>query len=260
LRSRLTPFAAFIRDLTEHKQAEEALKEAVRARDEFISICSHELKTPVTSMKLQFQMLDRQLHKDDPKVLSRESIEKRAQETLRQLDRMIQLIEEMLDVSRIAKGKLQINPEALDLRDFVREVIGRFKEQFESLGITVESSNDSSRPMIMGDRYRLEQVLSNLLTNAMKYGGGQRVQISVATVDQMARLSVRDHGIGIAKEDLDRVFDRFERAVSATNISGLGLGLYISREIVESHQGRIWAESELGKGSLFLVELPTTHP
>lgn len=244
------------RDITDRKAAEDALREAVRARDEFVSICSHELKTPVTSMKLQFQMAARQLQKGDPAVQSRESVERRINIANKQIDRMVNLIEEMLDVSRIATGRLQTKRERLDLCDLAREVIERFADQLAALGVELEFRSKPAHAIILGDRYRLEQVISNLLTNAIKYGSGKPIQISIELDDQVVRLSVKDQGIGIAKENLDRIFDRFERAISASNVSGLGLGLYISRQIVEAHEGRIWAESTLGEGSTFTVELP----
>lgn len=249
-------FYSFLRDITDRKKSEENLKDAIRARDEFISICSHELKTPVTSMKLQFQMAVRQLEKGDPSVQARESIEKRSYTAIRQLDRMTSLIEEMLDVSRISAGKLQLDKAPLDFHDLTHEVIERFSDQFVALGIPLEMRGKPVRAMVVGDRYRLEQVVSNLITNAIKYGSGRPIQISVAVVGEKVRLSVTDQGIGIAKENLERIFERFERAVRSSNISGLGLGLYISHQFVEAHGGRIEVDSEIGKGSIFTVELP----
>lgn len=232
------------------------LQEAVRARDEFISICSHELKTPITSMKLQFQMASRQIERADPKVHSLESVEKRTRSANNQLDRMIRLIEEMLDVSRISIGRFQMNKEVLDFYDVTRDVIERFSEQFAALGINLKFNGRPERLNVYADRYRLEQVISNLLTNAVKYGAGQPIEVKLEADATVARLVVTDRGIGIATENLARIFDRFERAVSASSISGLGLGLYISKQIVESHEGRIWVESEIGKGATFFVELP----
>ena len=233
------------------------LQDAVRARDEFISICSHELKTPITSMKLQFQMAAKQLERDDPRVFSRESIEKRTNTANHQLARMAHLIEDMLDVSRISAGKLQVNRERLDLYEVLHEVVERFGEQFASLGMPMHFEGRANEARVEGDRYRLEQVISNLFTNALKYGAAKPVDVTLTSSAGTVRMSVTDRGIGIAPENLDRVFGRFERAVSASNISGLGLGLYISRNIIEAHGGRIWVESELGKGSTFFVELPS---
>lgn len=246
-------------DITEQKRAAEALKEAIRARDEFISICSHELKTPITSMKLQFQLAERLLKNGDKKVFQEDLVEKRVTTANRQLNRMASLIEEMLDVSRISAGRLELSLEPLDLAELVREVMDRFSEQFSILGVPAEFEAPFGSVTVVGDRYRLEQVLSNLLTNAMKYGSGSPIRVSLAGHGKSARLSVGDNGQGIPKESLERIFKQYERATSSSSVSGLGLGLYITRQIVERHRGAIWAESELGKGTTFIVELPLTQ-
>jgi signal transduction histidine kinase len=168
---------------------------------------------------------------------------------------MIHLIEEMLDVSRIESGKLQLDQQDLDLVELTRDVIERFSDQFSALGLPIEYEGQAHAPVV-GDRYRMEQVVANLLTNAIKYGSGKPIKISVESTGECVCLKVTDQGIGIAEEHLEGIFGRFERAISSNNISGLGLGLYISRQIVEQHGGRIWAESTLGKGSTFSVEIP----
>jgi len=244
------------RDITDQKNIENALREAVRVRDEFISICSHELKTPVTSMKLQFQMAERQLKKNDARVYSKDAVERRTKITIKQLDRMNNLIEDMLDVSRLATGRLQFNLEVIDLCILTAEIVERFSDQFVVLGVRIDFESCVHSVDIFGDRYRIEQVISNLLSNAMKYGAGKPIQVKVSTDKSHAFLTVTDQGIGISKENLERIFNRFERAISAANISGLGLGLYISQQIVEAHGGRIWAESIPNQGSIFTVELP----
>ena len=189
-------------------------------------------------------------------VHAEEQVKRRVLSANRQLDRMVNLIEEMLDVSRIGTGKLQMKFETLDLGDVTREVMDRFAEQFSVLGLRVEINIQPANILIFGDRYRLEQVLSNLLTNAIKYGSGTPISVSLLADGSAARWVVRDEGIGIAKANLDRIFDRFERAISSGNISGLGLGLYITRQILEAHRAKISVESELGKGSKFTVEIP----
>ncbi len=245
-------------DITERKRAETALKEAIRTRDEFISICSHELRTPVTSMRLQFQVAARQLERGDEEAISRKAIAKRIANSNRQLDRMTNLIEDMLDVSRIAAGKLHLKRETVDLGGLCEEVVERFQDHYSLLGLSLVFENPRPGTTVTVDPYRMEQVLSNLFTNAVKYGAGGPVRVSLEVEAGSVRLRVKDHGIGIAPENLERIFDRFERAVPSDNIGGLGLGLYISRQIVETHGGRIWAESETGRGSTFVVELPLT--
>lgn len=233
-----------------------ALKQAISARDEFISICSHELKTPVTSMKLQFQMAARQIQRKDQRVYSKESMERRILSANTQLDRMAKLIEDMLDVSKISSGKLKMEMQAVDLKLLASESIQRFHEQFENMEIPVEFKSSDSSTYVLGDKYRLEQVISNLITNAIKYGEGNKITFTVNSSPTLVTLSVQDKGMGIAKENLDKIFQRYERAVPSSSISGLGLGLFISMQITEAHNGKLRVESQLGEGSTFILELP----
>lgn len=242
-------------DITERKRAENALKEAIAARDEFISVCSHELKTPVTSMKLQFQLAERQYVRGDEKIYDRAHVQRRIINANRQLDRMTNLIEEMLDVSKMGAGKLQLRLSKINLSELVLEVVDRFIEQFQIVGTELQADIAPSIE-INGDRYRIEQVLSNLLTNAIKYSPGKPVTVRVAKKPDSAIIYVQDQGIGIARENHEKIFQRFERATASSNISGLGLGLYISKQMVEAHHGKIRVDSEMGKGSTFTVELP----
>lgn len=244
------------RDITKTRIAEDELKNAITARDEFISICSHELKTPLTSMKLQFDLAGKMLDENNDKVFSKETVEKRIHMANRQLDRMTRLIDEMLDISRINTGKLQMDLQVLNLKEVVDETLYRFSEQFilHHQDIHIESSSDTYS--VKGDRFRLEQVISNLITNSLKYAANKPVFIKLQKNSETVRLEFRDQGIGIAEEDLERIFNRFERINSATNVSGLGLGLYICKQIVDRHQGKIWAESKLGQGTTFVLEVP----
>lgn len=231
------------------------LKEAVNARDEFLSICSHELRTPLTSMMLQFQLAKKLIERGDHSVYSEEVVNRRVDVMNRQLDRMSRMIDDMLDVSRIAAGKLICEFEPLDLSDTVLETIERFQQQLDILGITLKL-NFKQDIHVMADRNRLHQLVANLLSNAIKYGNEKPISMTIEKQIDSVRLIVSDQGDGIAPENLDRIFHRFERAVESTTISGLGLGLYISRQIVLHHDGKIWAESQLGKGTSFIVELP----
>lgn len=243
------------RDITEQKRAEGELRLAIQSRDEFLSIASHELKTPLTSLKLQTQLRQRVLAKGDSSAFSAERLSTLFKGDARQIERLSRLIDDMLDISRISTGKLNLQPEPVDLCDIVKETLDRYRAQFDEVKVTLDV--DICEGVIGSwDRYRIEQVVANLLMNALKYGEGKPVHVSVSRSGQMARITVKDQGIGIAKENHSRIFNRFERAISANEISGLGLGLYIVRQIVEMHQGQIWVESELGKGSVFIVELP----
>jgi PAS domain S-box-containing protein len=255
-KGRSAEFYAFIRDISDRKAAESRLQAAIRGRDEFISIASHELKTPITSLKLQFQMAARQISSNDARVFLEGAVRKRVDSVNRQLDRMTRLIEDMLDVSRVATGKLHLDHERFDLSALVRESTERFTDQLQMVGSTVERAIEEG-VFFVGDEYRTDQVLSNLMTNAIKYGGGKPVRVSLATRGGRILVAVEDHGAGIEERDRARVFERFERAVGSDNVSGLGLGLYISKEIVEALGGKIRLESEVGRGSTFIIELPS---
>jgi signal transduction histidine kinase len=227
--------------------------EATKMRDEFISIASHELKTPLTSLKLQTQMTRRQITR--PETFNYEKIQKQLDYTINQIDRLNKLVDDMLDISRISTGKLNLQKTTLNLSSLLSELIERFMPQFELSGSEVHTD---ITPEVTGqwDAYKIEQVINNLFSNAIRYSPQKPIHIRLEDGPEKIILSVRDEGVGIAPENLDRIFERFERAV--TTNSGLGLGLYITRQIVELHHGKISASSTLGKGSTFIIELPHT--
>lgn len=226
----------------------EESKQAVFARDEFLSIASHELRTPLTALKLRLQSV---LHSRD---LSEKS-ERRVDSAVRQADRLERLIDNLLDVSRITTGHLQLEPEPFDLADMAREVAERFREQAARDGVPV--GLEAPAPVVgCWDRLRLEQVLTNLLANAFKFGDGQPIGVRVDGDHQSAVLTVADRGIGISPEDIGRIFHQFERVTGHRTLGGLGMGLYIARQITDAHGGRIEVESAKGEGSSFRVILP----
>ncbi|HUP56676.1 MAG TPA: GAF domain-containing sensor histidine kinase, partial [Bdellovibrionota bacterium] len=233
----------------------EAAQTAIRARDEFLSIASHELKTPLTSLKLQAQIRARDLRKGALKRFAPEMLPQLVADDEKQINRLSRLVDDMLDVSRVQTGKMSYSREDFDLNDLVEDVLRRFAPQVEASRASVSFASESRAPG-RWDRYRIEQVVINLLTNALKYGEGRPIEVGIQSREGKAILSVTDHGIGIAREDQDRIFGQFERAISASSISGLGLGLYISRKIVEAHQGSIRVVSVPGQGSTFTMELP----
>jgi signal transduction histidine kinase len=237
------------------KELLEAHSQATRIRDEFISIASHELKTPITAIKLQTQLAKR-VAASGPGALSAARIAKLIDTTDSQVDRLVRLVDDMLDVSRISSGKLQVHKTMFDLSTLAMEVVDRLRPQLTEAGCEVEV-HQSGAVFGYWDKYRIEQVLTNLLTNAFRYAPGKPVRIKVYTaVSGEAILEVKDEGQGIPAENQERIFERFERAVPATNLSGLGLGLYICRQIVESHRGSIKVVSGAGEGSTFIVRLP----
>jgi PAS domain S-box-containing protein len=243
-------------DITAQLEVEAQLKDALRARDEFLSIASHELRTPLTSLKLQFQMTQRRIGRGDPSAHAPEHVLKLVQQSNHQLARLGRLINDMLDIARIQTGRLVIEPSPVDAVELTREVVEHLGPHLAEAGafVTLEAPE---RLEARWDRFRIEQVLANLLTNAMRYGDRKPVTVRLRSHEGRVLLSVTDQGIGIPKEHQQRVFNRFERAISANDVSGLGLGLFITRQIVEAHGGRIWLESEgPGHGTTFFVELP----
>ncbi len=243
--------AATIDSARLYRQAQDAIK----ARDEFLSIASHELKTPLTPLKLHTQTLIRSFRREPEGQIKPDRMVRMIESSDRQLDRLSRLVEELLDVSRINTGKLNLVIEEFDLSELVKDVLDRFRdERMEAqCPLQVEAN---AKAIGHWDAFRVEQIVINLLTNAIKYAPGKPIRVAVIKDDGVARLIVQDEGMGIAKQDQARIFERFERAVSGEKVGGLGLGLYIVREIVKSLGGSIRVESELGHGSTFIVELP----
>jgi signal transduction histidine kinase len=239
------------------KKIQAQLSRTIQARDEFMSIASHELRTPLTALKMQTELLARGLEKKDSASVMPERIRRYVDQIDRQTTRIVRLVDDMLDVARIQTGRLRIKKERINLSEVLQEVVERFRPQL------VAAAEGRAPTLKVGracfgdwDRLRIEQVIANLMTNAIRYGNKQPIEIRLEQDGAYATLSVKDRGIGVAPEHRERIFDRFERAVSANEVSGLGLGLFISRQIVEAHGGRIWAESEPGQGATFYVELP----
>ena len=224
----------FFRDVTELKRAEAELarlykeaQEAIRVRDEFLSIASHELRTPLTSLQLQIQGVLRKLGRTTGDVPV-SWVTERISSAFDLVAGLSRLIGNLLDISRITSRKIVLDYERFDLSALVEEVVHRHAEQFADAGCTVRVH--ASDPVDgYWDRMRLDQVITNLLTNASKYGRGAPVDVSVQADSATTRIAVRDQGIGIAPQDRDRIFLRFERAVSSNNYGGFGLGLWIVR-------------------------------
>jgi PAS domain S-box-containing protein len=227
--------------------------DAVRVRDEFLSIASHELRTPLAALMLQVSGVLRLLQKGTP--LGPERIVDRLEKAASSGARLEKLIDELLDVSRITSHRLKLERETVDLVALVEETVARMAEAASRAGSPIQLV--ASGPVSGSwDRLRIDQVITNLLSNAIKYGAGQPVQVTVGEGGGRAVLTVKDAGIGIEPEHQGRIFDRFERAVSDRHYGGLGLGLWITRQIVEAHGGSIRVVSAPGEGATFTVELP----
>jgi PAS domain S-box-containing protein len=236
----------------------EELKEAVRVRDEFLSIASHELKTPITSLKMQLQMLKRKTHPEQGVLPDPERLAKGLDTSLRQVERLTKLVEDLLDVARAQARKVSFRMEKTELQRVIEDAVERLQPQIEAAGNTVEM--DLGPVAGEFDPFRLDQVLVNLITNALKYAPGTKIQIHTSALGNMATLIVKDEGPGIPADSASRLFERFERGSNSENIMGLGLGLFITRQIVEGHSGSIRAESEEGRGTSFIVRLPLRQP
>lgn len=241
--------------IRELRESQERLRHAVRARDEFLSIASHELKTPLTSLTLQADSALRLL--DDPLASDgeREKLKAKVAGFSQHLVRMTSLINNLLEVTRITSGRLTLAPETFDLREAVDASVAALRDSVRRSGSSV--SVVTSAP-VMGrwDRLGIESVTTNLLSNALKYGEGRPVELEVDLEQQKARLVITDHGVGIPASDRERIFHRFERAVPERHFGGFGLGLWVARQIIEAHGGTITVASKPNIGSIFTVLLP----
>jgi PAS domain S-box-containing protein len=247
------------RDITQQKQLEreresalQKLAEALAARDDFIAVAAHELRNPLNVLELMWALLERTPAFSGASAQARNLFEK----SRAQLSRLASLVDRLLDVTRVRAGIFDLYREFFDLSDLVREIIGRLTIENPALPISLEIE-----PHIEGswDRLRIDQVLTNLVSNAVKYGLNHPINVTVSVDSDHVAIEVRDEGIGISPEQLDRIFDRFERGTGSKN-AGLGIGLWITKQIVEAHGGTIHAESVVGKGSAFVVRLPRTSP
>lgn len=231
------------------------LEQAVRMRDDFMSIVAHEVRTPLNGLILETQLRKMHLARDNAAAFTLDKMHAMVDRDERQIKSLIRLIEDMLDVSRIRTGKLSIRPNRFDLVKLVSTLLQNFAQQMEAA--ETEVSLTAPEPVEgFWDEFRIEQVITNLLTNALRYGGRSPVQVRVYRQGNEARVEVQDHGIGISEENQKRIFQQFERVSAKTVVAGLGLGLFISEQIVAAHGGSIVVESEINEGALFRVCLP----
>ncbi|MDB6445596.1 hybrid sensor histidine kinase/response regulator [Pseudomonas sp. 21TX0197] len=231
------------------------LEQAVRMRDDFMSIVAHEVRTPLNGLILETQLRKMHLARDNAAAFSLDKVRAMVERDERQIKSLIRLIEDMLDVSRIRTGKLSIRPTRFNLGTLVENLLRNFQPQLMAAECSLTYT---AEPLVEGhwDEFRIEQVVSNLLTNALRYGGKGPIDVRVYKTPEHACVEVQDRGIGISEENQKRIFQQFERVTSKAVSAGLGLGLFISEQIVTAHGGTITVDSRLNEGALFRVCLP----
>ncbi|MFC7345711.1 PAS domain S-box protein [Chryseobacterium zhengzhouense] len=232
-----------IEDITEKKETD-------RRKDDFLSIASHELKTPLTTIKGLIQILQRMVPPE-----SSEKFENTLDKVSVYVDRLNDLISDLLDTSKIQSGNIELHKEEFNIDSAVAETIDNLSVAAPNHTITF---NGKTNAVIMGDELQISQVLNNLISNAIKYSpGSDKVEVYISKVGNFVKVSVRDYGMGISDQDKTKIFDRFFRVRDIQKkFPGLGIGLYISHEIIANHNGTLWVESEIGEGSTFSFTLP----
>jgi signal transduction histidine kinase len=255
VRSKVNVFVDLFRQREELQAAQAQLQRAVSMRDDFMSMIAHELRNPLNSVYLQAQLRRKLLgaaRPPDPQAML-----KMVERDERQIRSMVRLLDDMLDVSRARTGHLAVVPAPFDLTASTTAVVEAIRAQAQAQGVSVTLAAPETLPML-GDEFRIEQVITNLLTNALRYGQGKPVAVAVGTREHADEVfvSVRDQGMGIAAADQERIFEQFERTEGAAQVAGLGLGLYIARQIAQAHQGRLEVRSAPAEGAEFILVLP----
>lgn len=253
--------AAVERDTTERRRLEEIresllaeMRRAVHQRDEFLTVTAHELKTPLTSLLLELQSLKRRARR---RPIDEEGVASRADRAIRGAERLRVLVDRLLELSRIHEGRLQLHPEEVELGEIATKVVERSRERARMAGSELDVEI-KSQARGHWDRERLDEVIENLLENAVRFGEGHPIHVEVDGTDGGGRLIVRDRGRGVDEQDRERIFERFERASSPEEYGGIGLGLWLVREIVGAHGGDVHVETPQDGGTLFVVDLPST--
>lgn len=230
----------------------------IKARDQFLAIASHELKTPVTSMLLQVQSAIHNIRNVSLANFSVANLLKMLEDTEQQSKRLSKMVNDLLDLSLITTGKIDLEIEEANISKIVNAVADRFSSRLQTKQQITVLTN---KPVIAYcDKLRMEQAIVNLISNALKYGNNKPISIQVNSTADKARIQVSDQGIGIALEQQRKIFNRFERAVSSRDYKGLGVGLYITYQIVKAHHGKIHLHSQLNKGATFTLEIPLKQP
>ena len=249
--NKFTEMACTVHDISEHKKVERELKKSRQLKTEFMNIAAHELKSPVTPIK---GYLDLIISDKD----ANEKTKKWGEISLRNTEKLLKLINDILDVSRLDSDTMTFNMEKLNLVEILGEISEDIKPAVEDKNLALIIRIPQKLPPILGDRYRLEQVLKNLAVNAVKFTDQGSITIKAKEEEKQILISVEDTGIGIADDELKKIFTKFYQVYTSNDrkSEGAGLGLFICREIITKHNGKIWAESKSGKGSKFVMEIP----
>ena len=254
--NQLRGYSKILRDMTDSKSSEIRLRDALASRDRFLSVASHELRTPITALKFQTQGLLRRLQRSETDPVAPDELRDLLGKSDQQADRLTTVLNDLLNVSRLNENQLHLTFESIDLSDLIRGLLASHASAFTRSGITVTQQIEEAI-RLESDRDRLTQVLSSLLTNAIKYAPRNPVTIRARSIGgEKVEISVQDQGAGIPIAEQERIFERYERAVSASEVSGLGLGLYISREMISALGGTLTVHSIGGRGSTFFIRLP----
>jgi signal transduction histidine kinase len=235
----------------------ESAQTEIKARDQFLAIASHELKTPVTSMLLQVQTAIHNIRNVSLANFSVATLLKMLEDTEQQSKRLSKMVNDLLDLSLITTGKIDLEFEETNISEIVAKVVERSSERLtDKKQITL-----IIKKPVTGycDKLRIEQAIVNLISNAIKYGNNKPITVLTTGSTERAKIQVSDHGIGIAVDQQKRIFNRFERAVSSRDYKGLGVGLYITYQIVKAHNGKIHLDSHPNQGSVFTIEIPLRH-
>lgn len=227
------------------------------ARNEFISIASHELKTPLTALRLQVELAKKLMDQQGPEALGPEKLKTFIDRSYRDVQKLSRLVEDMFDVSNLAQNNMPMNFEYFNLEELLDDIIGRATQKMKELKMQLKVEINAP-VMVRWDSFRVEQVLFNLLSNAILYGRNSQIEFKAATGGGYVYLSVKDMGQGISREKQKDIFNKYDRGSLNREISGLGLGLYLAKEIIELHGGKITVESALNKGSTFHIQVPVT--
>ena len=243
--------------LLQLQKTEDELRDAMRLRDDFMSVVSHELRTPLNALKLELYTRRLMLENNTEGAFTSEKIDTMISNDERQLDRIVRLINDMTDVSRIRTGQLSIRVAQTNVAALVKRILEQFSAQIAMADSSAQFESSSPRISAQVDEVRIEQAIINLLTNAIRHCGAKPIDVSVTELnDTQVRIAVRDYGKGIEPEDHQRIFELFERGTHERKGSGLGLGLFIANQIVRAHGGTLAVESRPQEGSLFMLTLP----